>query len=71
MGRFFAYPDQSFGVTVATVDPIGVGYADIVTGFTGNVPLIALYNGLSFQLMGVNGQPSGAGGVNVAGSVNR
>ena len=71
MGWFFAYPGQSFGVTVATVDPIGDGYADIVTGFTGNVPLIAIYSGLSFQLMGVNGQPSGTGGVNVAGSVNR
>ncbi|QJX00361.1 cellulase family glycosylhydrolase [Frigoriglobus tundricola] len=71
MGWFFAYPGQSFGVTVATVDPTGDGYADIVTGFTGNVSAIALYSGLSFQLMTVDGQPSGAGGVNVAGSGDR
>ncbi|QJW95101.1 beta strand repeat-containing protein [Frigoriglobus tundricola] len=71
MGWFFAYPDQSFGVTVATVDPTDGGYADIVTGFTSNVPLIARYSGRSFQLLAVNGQPSGTGGVNVAGSVNR
>ncbi|QJW99065.1 beta strand repeat-containing protein [Frigoriglobus tundricola] len=69
MGWFFAYPGQSFGVTVATEDPTGGGYADIVTGFTGNVSAIALYSGLSFQLMTVDGQPSGPGGVNVAGSV--
>ena len=71
MGYFFAYPGQSFGVTVATVDPTGDGYANIVTGFTGNVSAIAVYSGLSFQLMTVDGQPSGTGGVNVAGSVNR
>ncbi|QJW95478.1 Ig-like domain-containing protein [Frigoriglobus tundricola] len=66
-GYFFAFPGQSFGVTVATVDPTGDGYANIVTGFTGNVSAIAIYSGLSFQLMTVNGQPSGAGGVTVAG----
>jgi len=69
MGWFFAYPGQSFGVTVATEDPTGTGYADIVTGFTSNVSAIAIYSGLSFQLMTVDGQPSGTGGVNVAGSV--
>ena len=68
MGYFFAYPGQSFGVTVAAVDPTGDGYANIVTGFTGNVSAIAIYTGLSFQLMTVDGQPSGTGGVNVAGS---
>ena len=69
MGWFFAYPGQSFGVTVATEDPTGGGYANIVTGFTGNVSAIAIYSGLSYQLMTVDGQPSGTGGVNVAGSV--
>jgi len=68
MGYFFAYPGQSFGVTVAAVDPTGNGFANIVTGFTGNVSAIAIYSGLSFQLMTVDGQPSGTGGVNVAGS---
>jgi hypothetical protein len=68
MGYFFAYPGQSFGVTVATEDPTDDGYARIVTGFTGDVSAIAIYSGLSFQLMTVDGQPSGTGGVNVAGS---
>jgi len=68
MGYFFAYPGQSFGVTVAAVDPTGNGFANIVTGFTGNVSAIAIYSGLSFQLLDVNGQPSGAGGVSVGGS---
>jgi hypothetical protein len=68
MGWFFAYPGQSIGVTVATVDPGSNRYADIVTGFTGDVSAIAIYSGLSFQLMSVNGQPSGTGGVSVGGS---
>ncbi|WP_227255065.1 beta strand repeat-containing protein [Frigoriglobus tundricola] len=68
MGYFFALPGQPYGVTVATVDPTGDGYADLVIGFTGNVSAIALFTGLSFQLADVYGQPSGAGGVNVAGS---
>ncbi|QJW93086.1 Ig-like domain repeat protein [Frigoriglobus tundricola] len=68
MGYFFAYPGQTFGVTVAAVDPTASGYANIVTGFTSNVSAIAIYSGLSFQLLDVNGQPSGAGGVSVAGS---
>jgi hypothetical protein len=50
------------------VDPTDDGYANIVTGFTGNVSAIAIYSGLSFQLLDVNGQPSGTSGVNVAGT---
>ena len=44
-GYFFAYPGQPFGVTVATVDPTGDGYANIVTGFTADVSAVAIYSG--------------------------
>ena len=67
MGYFFALPGQPYGVTVAAVDPTGDGYADLVIGFTRNVSAIGIFTGLSFQLTDVYGQPSGAGGVNVAG----
>ena len=51
LGGFSAYPGQTAGVRVATVDRDGDGRADILTSFNAPIPIVAVYGGLSFSLM--------------------